>query len=232
MFLLTLMVPSDVRGHTAVLDSLKYTVLPFATATCTHPVLPPFTYTPNVVFEFVSHSPLTVAPPAGDCSRKLLQSGIVVEVDVVVLVEVVVDVEVVEVEVDVVEVEVEVVDVEVVVLVDVVVDVEVVDVVVDVEVVDVEVVVLVEVVVDVEVVDVLVEVVEVVVDVEVVEVEVVDVLVLEYMVLVETAVLNVAVIEALERSTKVAGSAVNGLSVDGPALIAHDSKACPVGDTA
>jgi len=64
-------------------------VLPFETLTLTQPVLPPFTYTLNVVFEFVLHIPLEL--PVELFTMNLLQSGIVVLVDEVVEVVVVVE---------------------------------------------------------------------------------------------------------------------------------------------
>jgi len=64
-------------------------VLPFETLTLTQPVLPPFTYTLNVVFECVLHIPLEL--PVELFTMNLLQSGIVVLVDEVVEVVVVVE---------------------------------------------------------------------------------------------------------------------------------------------
>lgn len=63
-------------------------VLVFETSTCTHPVSPPLILTLYAVVDPVLQMPLACAPPAGACSRKSRQAGIVVDVvEIVVMVE-------------------------------------------------------------------------------------------------------------------------------------------------
>ena len=62
-------------------------MLLFETSARTHPVLPPLMLTLYVVVDPVLQIPLACISPAGACSRKLRQDGIIVAIVVIVVYE-------------------------------------------------------------------------------------------------------------------------------------------------